>query len=104
MPVALRARYFDPVDGRFRIAAAIRAAITWRTGNVMQLPEPGAWDLILCRNVAIYMETGVGAALWRTLESCLRPGGVLVVGKAERPTEAKGLVAMAPCIYRREHL
>ena len=64
-------------------------------------PEPGTWDLILCRNLVIYMEPGVTRDLWETLGACLRPGGILVVGKAERPTEAKGLVPLAPCIYRR---
>jgi chemotaxis protein methyltransferase CheR len=58
--------------------------------------------MILCRNVAMYMQSAAAATLWRRLERCLVPGGILVVGKAERPTEARGLTMIAPCIYRRE--
>jgi hypothetical protein len=31
----------------------------------------------------------------------VRPGGFLVLGKAERPQGAKSLSIVAPCIYRR---
>jgi chemotaxis methyl-accepting protein methylase len=43
-------------------------------------------------------------ALWQTLEPRLRPGGVLVAGKAERPLGTRGLSMIAPCIFRRESL
>ena len=42
------------------------------------------------------------AGLPKNLEAALRPGGFVVLGKAERPTGASLLVNVAPCIYRRE--
>jgi len=32
----------------------------------------------------------------------LRPGGVLVLGKAERPLPGDGLSIIGPCVYRRK--
>jgi hypothetical protein len=32
----------------------------------------------------------------------LRPGGILLLGKAERPSAACHLSSIGPCIYRRE--
>ena len=59
------------------------------------------WDLILCRNMAIYLEPASAASLWVSLARVLRPGGALVPGKAERPPRVAGLVPEAPCVYRR---
>ena len=63
--------------------------------------EPGQWDVILCRNMAMYLAPEAAAALWRNLDSLLRPGGILVLGKAERPTGTR-LSMIAPCVYRRD--
>lgn len=102
VPDALRDRYFDRLDtGCSQIRPAARSVVGWRSGDVIRCPEPGTWDLILCRNLVIYLDPGVTRDLWEMLGACLRPGGILVVGKAERPTEAKGLVPMASCVYRR---
>ena len=35
-------------------------------------------------------------------ENALRPGGFLVLGKAERPVGAQRLGLVTPCIYRRD--
>jgi chemotaxis methyl-accepting protein methylase len=95
-------QYFRFDDGGWRIHPYLRAIIQWRCGNVLAMPEPGSWDLILGRNLAIYMQPSAAARLWMRLVQCLRPGGFLVVGKAERPLGECGLKLLSPCIYRRE--
>jgi chemotaxis methyl-accepting protein methylase len=102
VPPALRERYFSATAGRWQIASELRARAQWRRADVLSVPEPGPWDMILCRNVAIYMKDHATARLWTTLRAALRPGGILVVGKAERPSQAPCLSAVAPCIYRRD--
>jgi chemotaxis protein methyltransferase CheR/two-component system CheB/CheR fusion protein len=57
--------------------------------------------LILCRNMSIYLQPGAVERLWRSLEAALRPGGTLVLGKAERPHGATDLVPTHPGVYRR---
>jgi chemotaxis methyl-accepting protein methylase len=95
-------RYFI-TDGRgWRAHPSLRTGMQWRSGNVLNTPEPGLWDLILCRNMAIYLHAPTAGRLWAQLEQSLRPGGVLVLGKAERPHGATTLRPIAPCIFRRD--
>jgi chemotaxis methyl-accepting protein methylase len=102
IPEETRSRYFA-CDGRaWRANSSLRTAIQWRCASVLEAKEPGGWDLILCRNMAIYMQPRAASRLWAQLQQCLRPGGVLVLGKAERPHGAPELKPIAPCIYRRD--
>jgi len=75
-------------------------AIDWRRENALTAHLDGSWDLILCRNLAIYLEADSAARLWQRLAAALKPGGFLVVGKAERPV-VSGLHRCGPCIYKR---
>lgn len=100
-----RAKYFeqDQADpAHVRIDADLRAAVQWRTGDVTRLCEPGTWDLILCRNLTMYLCPDIASRVYAALEDALRPGGFLVMGKAERPHGAHRLGAVAPCIYRKD--
>jgi chemotaxis methyl-accepting protein methylase len=101
VPAPLVEKYFLPRDGGYGVCADIRYATRWRTANLLFKAEPGFWDLILFRNTAMYFCPDVCTALWERLESALRPGGLLVLGKAERPVGAKRLTMVKPCIYRR---
>jgi len=75
--------------------------IEWRVEDALSIPEEGSWDLILCRNVSIYLEPIVCQTLWERMRSCLAPGGILVTGKAERPC-VRGFRRIFKCIYRRD--
>jgi chemotaxis protein methyltransferase CheR len=102
VPETWLTRYFLPDGKVWRACPLLRTAMQWRSGNVLNTPEPGQWDLILCRNMAIYLHAPVAGRLWAQLEQSLRPGGVLVLGKAERPYGAMTLRPVAPCIFRRD--
>ena len=65
-------------------------------------PPRRNYDLILCRNMVMYMRAESAGRVWRLLEAALRPGGYLVLGKAERPQGTSMLTPVAPCVYRRE--
>ena len=85
-----------------RVSRAIRDQLTWRRADAVAAPEPGPWHLVLCRNMGMYLEPAAAERLWRGLASVLAPGGLLVLGKAERPGgAAAGLVPVGPCVYRR---
>ena len=56
---------------------------------------------MLCRNLAIYLQPEAAGALWRQLEAGMKPGGVLVLGKAERPGADLRFAPVGPCLYRR---
>jgi chemotaxis protein methyltransferase CheR len=102
VPGNLLERYFLQQAAHYRVKPAIRDAIHWRRADVLTLHEPGVWDLILCRNMTMYLAPGASASLFPRLEMSLRPGGALVLGKAERPLAACHLSSVGPCIYRRD--
>lgn len=54
---------------------------------------PQQFDLILCRNVAIYFNQDTQMQLWRKFLKVLRPGGWLLIGHSERvPAELHSLL------------
>jgi chemotaxis protein methyltransferase CheR len=101
VPLPLLAKYFKPDGPRWRIHSWLHTVVRWRSGSALAGSEPGIWDMILCRNLSIYLLGAATSRLWQVLTAALRPGGLLVVGKAERPLGAVGLEMAAPCIYRR---
>jgi chemotaxis methyl-accepting protein methylase len=101
VPERLLHRYLRFRDGAWEIETALRQTIRWRTGNVLSTAEPGAWDVILFRNTAMYMKTEAAYPLWMRFEQAVRPGGLLVLGKAERPAWASRLTPVGRCLFRR---
>lgn len=99
---ARRARWCVPDGAAWRIAPALRAAVRFRTADALSVMEPGPWDLILCRNVTMYLRADRACELWDRLARSLRRGGVLVVGRAERPTGRERYTAIGPGVYRRD--
>ena len=64
---------------------------------------PGRWDVVLCRNVAIYLTRDARDGLHATLAGALAPGGVLLVGRSEWVPRAASLALepVAPRAYRK---
>lgn len=102
VPRAWVEKYFHRQVDRLRIVSGLRTAVQWRTADVTRVSEPGVWDLILCRNMAMYLRPQASGKLWELFERALRPGGYLVMGKAERPMNARRLSPVGPCLFRRD--
>jgi chemotaxis protein methyltransferase CheR len=66
-------------------------------------PPPGRWRLVLCRNVAIYLEPGARRRLYTTLAAALSVRGILLLGRSERLIDpsALGLRPAGPHAYER---
>jgi chemotaxis protein methyltransferase CheR len=102
LPSHRLARFFDlRAPRRWEIMAAVRGRAAWKLGDLARDIEPGPWDVILWRNVAIYLRTEAVRAIARCLADTLGPGGFLVVGKAERLPDGLGLRRVARCLYER---
>ncbi len=101
IPAHLAAKYLDLERNRLTISQPLRMAARWWPQDALKIPESCIWDIILCRNMAMYLTSTAAAGLWRTLANSVRPGGVLVLGKAERPTNAAAFVSIGPCLYQR---
>jgi len=86
-------------EGR-EISSELRSGIEWKAGDVLRDEVQGEWDLIFCRNLAIYLHPEAAECLWAKLASALATGGILVVGKAEKP-RVSCLRKAGPSIYRK---
>lgn len=74
-------------DGRYQVTAQLRALARFRQHNLALDPGPpsgeAAFDVVVCRNVLIYLSTQLIGRALGNLERALRPGGVLVLGAAD---------------------
>ena len=62
----------------------IRALVSSKSRNLLEpFPELGTFDVIFCRNVAIYFDSLRRRDLFVRMAERLTPAGVLVVGSAE---------------------
>lgn len=100
IPEDLQTRFTSKDQEFCQIADSLRDAATWRISDAFNVPPSAGWDLILCRNLAIYLDSASSSRLWPRLAAALKPGGFLVAGKAERP-EVAGLVRHSRCIYQK---
>lgn len=64
---------------------------------------PGLWDVVICRNVAIYFAPEVRELVHGKLVDALAPGGLLLLGRSERLRDATamGVERVGPHLYRR---
>lgn len=83
VPAETRARWFTQEGGTYRLAQEIRDMVTFRQSDLFHFDPAPDCDLILCRNVLIYLERNHQEKILRLFAESLRPGGVLVLGKAE---------------------
>lgn len=97
---ARRCRWMETAGAGWRVRAELRDRTEWRVGDVFRTPLVGA-DLLLWRNVAIYLDARAAERAWRRLVDVVTPGGYVITGKAERPPAALGLHRVASCIYRK---
>jgi chemotaxis protein methyltransferase WspC len=86
MEPALRQLYFQRAESGWQINPALRAAVHFSTGNLL---DPGLlrlerpYDLIFCRNLFIYLHASARQAALASLERLLLPGGLLCLGHAD---------------------
>jgi two-component system CheB/CheR fusion protein len=76
-------RFFTKVDGGYRINKAIRDRCVFARQDLTRDPPFSKLDLVLCRNVLIYMDTALQKKLVPIFHYALRSEGYLVLGHAE---------------------
>jgi chemotaxis protein methyltransferase CheR len=97
-------RWFERSASGWRAGEELRAVTSFEVGDLLTItPRRHAYDLILCRNTAIYFTEAVRDALHARLADALRPGGFLVVGATERVASpaSLGLASEFPFNYRK---
>jgi chemotaxis protein methyltransferase CheR len=95
-----RCRYFNEVDRFWQPVELLRRHTRWKVADLVHGIEKGPWDIILWRNVAIYLEPDAAKSVWKDLASVMAPEGLLIVGSADRPPASLPLSNVRRCIYR----
>ena len=81
-PERLR-RFFTKVDGGFRVSKIVRDLCVFAKQNVAEDPPFSRMNLIVCRNLLIYLGAELQRKVIPMLHYALRPSGFLFLGNAE---------------------
>ncbi|MCC7221891.1 MAG: protein-glutamate O-methyltransferase CheR [Candidatus Contendobacter sp.] len=78
------AQHFEPSGERWKVRDELRATASFRRLNLLEpFAFPVPFDLIFCRNVAIYFTEADKIRLFRNLGRCLDRNGALIIGATE---------------------
>jgi two-component system CheB/CheR fusion protein len=76
-------RFFRKEDNKYRICKDIREMVTFAQQNVIMDPPFTKLDILICRNLLIYLTTDLQKKLLPMFHYSLKPGGLLFLGSAE---------------------
>ncbi len=84
LPTPLLLRHFEREGTTWRLSSAPRAMVEFRELNLAApWPPLPVMDVVLLRNVLIYLDPEIRLQVLRRTQQALRPGGYLFVGGAE---------------------
>lgn len=86
IPDRMKPQAIGPTDsGGVHILPRVSQMVRFAELNLIQdWPLRGPFDVIFCRNVAIYFDKPTQGRLWQRFASLLAPGGLLFIGHSER--------------------
>jgi chemotaxis protein methyltransferase CheR len=99
----LAAQHFEPRGDGYLASPKLGRRIAFHRQDLLGEPPAFDFDLICCRNIAIYLRESACDKLYENLWRALRPGGYLFVGATERlftPSDY-GFQSISPCFYRK---
>jgi len=76
-------RFFSKVDAGYRIAKRVRDVCVFARQDVARDPPFSRLDMILCRNVLIYMGADLQKKVMTVFHYALKPTGFLMLGHSE---------------------
>jgi chemotaxis protein methyltransferase CheR len=88
VPVHWKQRYFAPVGTEYEVVPELRRLVYFKSHSILDPVPFGRIDLMVFRNVLIYMTDSLQEQVVLRLTAALNPGGYLVLGKVEGLTGA----------------
>lgn len=84
LPVQHMLSWFEQMDGNWRIVPGLREAVRFAVHNISEPPPvPGRFDIILCRNVLLYLSAERRRAIFDRLAEASVDDSVLMLGAGE---------------------
>jgi chemotaxis protein methyltransferase CheR len=113
--IAQMIKWFEECDDGWRAVEPLRKPVRFQVHNLLEPPpHPGQFDIILCRNVLLYLNAEKRGQAFDRLASAMAPDGALMLGAGETvigqtrklaaDRECRGLYRLAgePSADRRE--
>ena len=98
-------RWFEECESGWRAVEPLRKVVRFQVHNLMEAPpHPGDFDIVLCRNVLLYLTPDKRRIAFDRLASAMAPDGWLMLGAGETvigQTERFGADIEARGLYRR---
>ena len=77
-------RWFEEVDGGWRAVEPLRKPVRFQVHNLVEPPpHPGQFDIVLCRNVLLYLNAERRAQVFDRIADAMAPDGSLMLGAGE---------------------
>ena len=105
VPKPLLSHYFSPVTEGFAVRKEIRRMVVFGVNNLVSDAPISRLDLLICRNVFIYLDTNLQKRVLARFHYALRRDGLLVLGKSELIPFAGKIfqpVDLARRVYRKD--
>lgn len=85
LPDALRDKYFLREGGTCRVRPELRRRVVFSVQDVLSDPPLLNMDLVVCRNLLVYLSDEARDRVISMIRFGLRPGGALLLGHSESP-------------------
>jgi len=102
-PKELLQKYFRRVPDGYLIDSVVKSKVKLLNADLFADPPFGLCDLIMCRNVLIYLSRDAQSTVLRNFYDHLSPEGYLVIGKVELLISIPEVVLFKP-VSRVEHV
>ncbi|MGI8931803.1 MAG: CheR family methyltransferase, partial [Sphingomicrobium sp.] len=74
-------RWFEEVEGGWRAVEPLRRSVRFQVHNLLEpAPHPGQFDIVLCRNVLLYLNVERRGLVFDRIASAMAPDGWLMLG------------------------
>jgi two-component system CheB/CheR fusion protein len=95
------ARFFSHDDSHYQVRPEVRERVLFTAHNLLHDPPFSRLDLVVCRNLLIYLERDLQRMVFETFHYALRQSGYLFLGGAESPESA---VELFRPVDKRHHI
>jgi chemotaxis protein methyltransferase CheR len=105
--IAQMIKWFEECDGGWRAIEALRRVVRFQVHNLMEpVPHPGEFDIVLCRNVLLYLNSERRGQVFDRIGRAMAADGWLMLGagetvigqtrRFEADKDARGLYRLTP--------
>jgi chemotaxis protein methyltransferase CheR len=77
-------KWFEEHEGGWRAVEALRRNVRFQVHNLLEpVPHPGEFDIVLCRNVLLYLNGNRRTQVFDRIAGALPADGYLMLGAGE---------------------